>query len=334
MISQAVLLLAGLTSTATACALLGKPRASHYRDRCAVPLVPAQRQPRPAPSNALTPAEQDAVIVALTSPRFCDKSVAQTWATLLDEGLYLASQSTMHRLLRLIGQAGDRRDQAAHPARARPELMATGPGQVWSWDITKLRGPERGVYYDLYVIIDIYSRYIVGWTVAAREDADIAKALIASAAQTHGAPDSLHADRGTSMTSKPVAQLLVDLGVARSHSRPHVSNDNPFSEAQFKTLKYCPAFPGRFGSLADARAFCQTFFAYYNHEHRHSGIGLHTPASVHFGTAGEIRAQRAVTLDAAYAAHPDRFRRRPLPPKLPEAAWINQPSREALIQNN
>jgi putative transposase len=333
-ISEAVLLLAGLTSTATACALLGKPRASHYRDRSAVPLVPAARQPRPAPSNALTPAEQDAVIAALTSPRFCDKSVAQTWATLLDEGVYLASMSTMHRLLRLIGQAGDRRDQAAHPARARPELMATGPGQVWSWDITKLRGPERGVYYDLYVIIDIYSRYIVGWTVAAREDADIAKALIAVACQIHGAPDSLHADRGTSMTSKPVAQLLVDLGVARSHSRPHVSNDNPFSEAQFKTLKYCPAFPGRFGSLADARAFCETFFAYYNHQHRHGGIGLHTPASVHFGTAPQVRAQRAVTLDAAYAAHPDRFRRRPVPPKLPEAAWINQPSREALIQNN
>jgi putative transposase len=333
-ITPAVLLLAEQTSTATACTLLGKPRGSHYRDRRPVPLVPAQRAPRASPPNALSPAQQDEIIKVLTSPRFCDKSVAQTWATLLDEGVYLASMSTMHRLLRLIGQSGDRRDQAAHPARARPELMATEPGQVWSWDITKLRGPERGAYYDLYVIIDIYSRYVVGWTVAAREDADIAKELIASAAQVHGAPGSLHADRGTSMTSKPVAQLLVDLGVARSHSRPHVSNDNPFSEAQFKTLKYCPVFPGRFGSLADARAFCETFFTYYNHEHRHSGIALHTPASVHFGTAGEIRAQRAVTLDAAYAAHPDRFRRRPVPPKLPDAAWINQPSREALIQNN
>jgi putative transposase len=333
-ITPAVLLLAEQTSTATACALLGKPRGSHYRDRRPVPLVPAQRAPRVAPPNALSSAEQDEIIKVLTGPRFCDKSVAQTWATLLDEGVYLASMSTMHRLLRLIGQSGDRRDQAAHPARARPELTATKPGQVWSWDITKLRGPERGVYYDLYVILDIYSRYVVGWTVAAREDADIAKALISSAAKVHGAPGSLHADRGTSMTSKPVAQLLVDLGVARSHSRPHVSNDNPFSEAQFKTLKYCPAFPGRFGSLADARAFCESFFTYYNHEHRHSGIALHTPASVHFGTAGEIRAQRAVTLDAAYAAHPDRFRRRPVPPKLPDAAWINQPSREALIQNN
>ncbi len=335
MISEAVLLLAGLTSTATACALLGKPRASHYRDRSAVPLVPAQRRPRPAPSNALTPAEQDAVIAALTSERFCDKSVAQTWATLLDEGIYLASMSTMHRLLRLIGTSGDRRDQAAHPARARPELMATRPGQVWSWDITKLRGPERGVYYDLYVILDIYSRYIVGWTVAAREDSTIAAELISTAARVHGPPGSLHADRGTSMTSKPVAQLLVDLGVARSHSRPHVSNDNPYSEAAFKTLKYCPAFPANFGSLADARAFCEQFFAYYNHEHRHSGIALHTPASVHYGTAAEVRRQRQATLHAAYDANPLRFgHRRPEPPKLPDAAWINQPSNEALIQNN
>jgi putative transposase len=333
-ITPAVLLLAAQTSTAKACALLGKPRASHYRDRRPVPLVPAQRAPRASPPNALSPAEQDRIIAVLTGPRFCDKSVAQTWATLLDEGVYLASMSTMHRLLRLIGQSGDRRDQAAHPARARPELMADKPGQVWTWDITKLRGPERGVYYDLYVIIDIYSRYVVGWTIAAGEDADIATALIEQAAQIHGAPDSLHADRGTSMTSKPVAQLLVDLGVTRSHSRPHVSNDNPFSEAQFKTLKYCPAFPGRFGSLADARAFCEAFFAYYNHEHRHSGIALHTPASVHYGTASQIRAHRAATLDAAYATHPGRFHRRPVPPRLPTAAWINQPSREALIQSN
>ena len=335
MITPAVQLLAEQTSTARACALQGKPRGSHYRDRQPVPVLPAQRAPRATPPNALSAAEQDRILEVLTSARFCDKSVAQTWATLLDEGVYLASMSTMHRLLRLIGQFGDRRDQAAHPARARPELMATGPGQVWSWDITKLRGPERGVYYDLYVILDIYSRYVVGWTVAAREDADTAKALIASAAQIHGAPDSLHADRGTSMTSKPVAQLLVDLGVARSHSRPHVSNDNPFSEAAFKTLKYAPAFPATFGSLADARAFCEIFFAYYNHEHRHSGIALHTPASVHHGTASQVRQQRQATLHAAYAVNPGRFRhRRPEAPTLPTAAWINQPSREALIQNN
>ena len=335
MITPAVLLLAAQTSTTRACKLLGLPRASHYRDRRPVPVVPAQRTPRAAPPNALSAAEQDRIIAVLTSPRFCDKSVTQVWATLLDEGVYLASMSTMHRLLRLIGQAGDRRNQATHPTRARPELTATKPGDVWSWDITKLRGPDRGVYYDLYVIIDIYSRYVVGWTVAAREDSELAKSLIEHAAKTHGPPGSLHADRGTSMTSKPVAQLLVDLGVARSHSRPHVSNDNPYSEAAFKTLKYCPAFPGRFGSLADARAFCESFFAYYNHEHRHSGIALHTPASVHYGTAGQVRLQRQATLHAAYHSNPTRFRhRRPEPPQLPAAAWINQPSREALIQIN
>ena len=235
MTTHAVLLLAEQTSTSRACALLGKPRASHYRDRRPVPVVPAQRARRAAPLNALTVAEQDAIIAVLTSPRFGDKSVAQVWATLLDEGVYLASMSTMHRLLRLIGSCGDRRNQATHPARVRPELLATAPGHVWSWDITKLRGPQRGVYYDLYVILDIYSRCVVGWTVAAREDSDIAKELIAAAVGVHGAPASLHADRGTSMTSKPVAQLLVDLGVARSHSRPHVSNDNPYSESAFKT---------------------------------------------------------------------------------------------------
>jgi putative transposase len=333
-INPAVFELAALTSITMACALLGKPRASHYREQ-QPPVVPAPRQPRASPANALSVAEQDAVIAALTSPRFCDKSVAQTWATLLDEGVYLASMSTMHRLLRLIGQGGDRRAQASHPAKTKPELLATKPGQVWSWDITKLRGPDRGVYYDLYVILDIHSRYVVGWTVAAREDSEIAKDLIEAACQIHGAPDSLHADRGTSMTSKPVAQLLVDLGVARSHSRPHVSNDNPYSEAAFKTLKYAPAFPANFGSLADARAFCEQFFAYYNHEHRHSGIALHTPASVHYGTAHEVRHQRRATLHAAFTANPHRFgHRRPEPPKMPAAAWINQPSREALIQSN
>jgi putative transposase len=332
-IDPAVAELAALTSTATACALLGKPRASHYRAQR--PPVPRPRTPRPAPPNALTAAERDAVMGVLNSSRFADKSVAQVWATLLDEGTYLCSMSSMHRILRAAGQSRERRRQATHPARVKPELLATKPGHVWSWDITKLRGPARGVYYDLYVVLDIFSRYVVGWTVAAGEDAQLAKELIAGAVAVHGAPGSVHADRGTSMTSKPVAQLLVDLGVARSHSRPHVSNDNPYSEAQFKTLKYAPVFPARFGSLADARAFCEAFFAYYNHDHRHSGIGLHTPASVHHGTAEQIRVQRAHTLHAAYTANPARFRhRRPQPPRLPTAAWINQPSREALIQNN
>ncbi len=331
MINPAVDELAVHTGVKSACALLGRARGSHYRAKS--PRPARQPAPRPAPSNALTPAERAEVLAVLTSQRFADKSVAQTWAMLLDEGTYLCSQSTMHRILRDNDAAGERRRQATHPPRKRPELMATGPGQVWSWDITKLRGPDRGVYYDLYVVLDIFSRFVVAWTIAAREDSDIAKEMLERAMGVHGVPDAVHADRGTSMTSKPVAQLLVDLGVAKSHSRPHVSNDNPYSEAAFKTLKYAPVFPDRFGSLADARAFAETFFGYYNHEHRHSGIGLHTPASVHYGTAAEVRAHRQQTLDTAYADHPERFgHRRPAPPKMPAIAWINQPSQEALIQ--
>jgi putative transposase len=323
--------LASHTGVKTACTLLGRPRGSHYRAKTPTPATtPALR---PAPPNALTDAERTHVLEILTSDRFVDKSVAQAWATLLDEGTYLCSMSTMHRILRAHDAAGERRVQATHPARTKPELVATGPGQVWSWDITKLRGPQRGVYYDLYVVLDIFSRFVVAWTVAAGEDSEIAKTMLAQAMGVHGIPQVVHADRGTSMTSKPVAQLMVDLGVARSHSRPHVSNDNPYSEAAFKTLKYAPVFPDRFGSLADARAFGEQFFGYYNHEHRHCGIGLHTPASVHFGTATEVRAQRQHTLKAAYAVHPERFgNRQPQPPKLPHVAWINQPSQEALIQ--
>lgn len=325
--------LAGHMPVLAACQVLGRSRAGHYRW-----LRPAGAEPtrtaRPAPSNALTEAERARVLAVLTSDRFVDKSVGQTWATLLDEGTYLCSMSTMHRVLRANHAAGERRLQATHPPRVVPELLATKSGQVWSWDITKLRGPVRGVYYQLYVVLDIFSRFVVAWTIAATEDAEVAKDLLEQAMGVHGVPDVVHADRGTSMTSKPVAQLLVDLGVTRSHSRPHVSNDNPYSESQFKTLKYAPVFPDNFGSLPDARAFGEAFFAYYNHEHHHSGIGLHTPASVHYGTAGEVRALRQATLDAAYAAHPQRFgKRRPHPPKLPTQAWINQPSREALIQS-
>jgi putative transposase len=321
------------TSTVEACRLLGRSRAGHYRS-LRPPQATPERGPRAAPCNALTPAERAHVLAVLTSERFVDKSVAQVWATLLDEGTYLCSMSTMHRILRANHAAGECRSQATHPPRAVPELVATRPGQVWSWDITKLRGPQRGVYYDLYVVLDIFSRYVVAWTVAAREDSLLAKEILEEAMGVHGVPDVVHADRGTSMTSKPVAQLLVDLGVTRSHSRPHVSNDNPYSEAAFKTLKYAPVFPENFGSLADARAFGERFFGYYNHEHRHSGIGLHTPASVHHGTHRHVRALRQQTLDAAYAANPQRFgHRRPTPPTLPTEAWINQPSREALIQS-
>ena len=327
--------LEAVTSTKQACELLGASRATRYRRRR--PLVLGPPVPRPAPPNALSEAERQQILDVLRSEEYCDLAPAQIWARLLDDGTYLCSVSTMYRLLALAGENRERRRQRVHPAKKKPELIARRANQVWSWDITKLAGPERGVYYQLYVIIDIFSRYVVGWVVSSAETGELAEAFIAATLARHGVEAgqlTLHADRGTSMTSKPVAQLLVDLGIARSHSRPHVSNDNPYSEAGFKTLKYCPAFPGRFGSIEDARAFCAAFFEHYNHVHRHAGIGLHTPASVHFGTAAEIRAQRAAILDAAYAANPARFRhRRPTPPKLPTVAWINEPSPEALIRS-
>jgi putative transposase len=319
----------------TACEAVGRPRASHYRTRQGPLHGPPS--PRPRSHRALQPAEVDQIIEVLTSERFCDQAPAQVWATLLDEGTYLASISTMYRELRKRCMVRERRAQARRPAHVKPELVATTPNQVWSWDITKLAGPHKWTWYQLYVILDVYSRYAVGWLVATRESDRLAEELIADAIHQHNVPDgqlSLHADRGSSMTSKTVSQLLADLGVLQSHSRPHVSNDNPYSESQFKTLKYSPRFPKRFASLAHARSFIDEFFEHYNNEHRHSGIGLHTPASVHYGTATEIRANRARTLDAAYAANPDRFRhRRPTPPKLPTEAWINDPSREAHIQN-
>ena len=317
--------------------MLGRSRATHHRRRQPVVYGPPVPRPARTPANALTPTEREVVLDILRSESYCDLAPAQLWASLLDEGRYYCSIRTMYRILSSVGENRERRRQRTHPAKKKPELLATRPNHVWSWDITKLRGPDRGVYYELYVIIDIFSRYVVAWMVAARETAELAEEFIATAIAGQGIEAktlSLHADRGTSMTSKSVAQLLVDLGVERSHSRPHVSNDNPYSESHFKTLKYCPAFPRVFGSIEDARTFCATFFEYYNHEHHHSGIGLHTPASVHYGTAHEIREQRKVTLTAAFAANPTRFRQKPpAPPRLPTVAWINDPSREALIQN-
>ena len=327
--------LEAVTSTTRACALLGASRATIYRRRR--PPAPRPATPRPEPANKLTEAERQQILAVLGSEEYCDLAPAQVWARLLDDGIYLCSISTMYRLLAVVGENRERRRQRTHPARKKPELIATAPNRVWSWDITKLQGPERGVHYELFVIIDIFSRYVVGWMVSPAETGELARDFIEAAIAGQGIDRdqlAIHADRGTSMTSKPVAQLLVDLGVARSHSRPHVSNDNPYSESQFTTLKYCPAFPGRFGSIEDARAFCAVFFEHYNHVHRHAGIGLHTPASVHYGTAAEVRAQRQVTLDAAYAANPARFRHRPpSPPKLPTVAWINEPSPEALIRS-
>ena len=322
-----------LVGTTRSCRLTGRSKATHYRALTGPRHGPPA--PRPTPPNALSPAEREQVLGLLRGPAYKDLAVAQVWAILLDAGQYLCSQSTMHRLLREAGENRDRRRQRTHPAKTKPHLVAHGPLQVWSWDITKLPGPARGVYFDCYVVIDIFSRYIVAWTVAASEDSQIASALIADAIARHGVgPDqlTLHADRGTSMTSKTVAQLLEDLGVTRTHSRPHVSNDNPYIEAHFKTLKYCPAWPGHFENLNDARAWCDEFFDYYNHVHRHRALGLHTPASVHYDTATQIRAQRAVTLNAAYTANPSRFAARPVPPALPTIAWINEPE-EALIQN-
>ena len=320
-----------MLGTRAACVAVGRSRASHYRRQA--PPGPASTTPRPAPPNKLTDEEIGRILDVLRSPRFVDLSPAQVFHILLDEGTYLASVSSFYRLLRANGEVRERRRQATHPPRVRPELVARRPLVVWSWDITKLKGPKRGEYYDLYVVLDIFSRYVVAWCLAPTESGELAKELIADAVTRHQVPPgqlTVHADRGSSMTSNPVVELLAFLGVGRTHSRPHVSNDNPYSEAQFKTLKYCPAFPERFGSIQDARAFCETFFAYYNHEHRHSGIGYHTPASVHYGTATEVRAQRQDTLDAAYTANPARFRhRRPTPPELPTVAWINEPTEDA-----
>ena len=319
-----------MLGTRAACAAVGRARATHYRRQA--PPQPRSSTPRPAPPNKLTDEEMGQILDVLRSPRFVDLSPAQVFHILLDEGRYLASVSTYYRLLRANGEVRERRRQATHPPRVRPELVARRPLVVWSWDITKLKGPKKGEYYDLYVVLDIFSRYVVAWCVAPSESGELAKELIADAVARHEVPPgqlTVHADRGSSMTSNPVVELLAFLGIGRTHSRPHVSNDNPYSEAQFKTLKYCPAFPERFGCIEDARVFCETFFAYYNHEHRHSGIGYHTPASVHYGTATEVRAQRQATLDAAYAANPARFRQRPEAPKVPPVAWINEPIEDA-----
>jgi putative transposase len=307
--------------------LLGKSRATLYRQNNPAPPARPTERVRPVHPAELSQTERAELLAILNSERFVDRSPAQVWAILLDQGVYLASVSTMYRLLREHDQTRERRAQATHPAKKKPELLATGPNQVWTWDITKLAGPVRGVYYDLYVILDIFSRKAIHYEVHPTETGELAKAFIDQAIDENNGirPGAVHADRGTSMTSQPVAALLAFLGIDQSHSRPHVSNDNPYSEAQFKTLKYCPAFPGNFGSIQDARAFCKVFFGYYNHEHRHSGIGYHTPASVHDGTAVQIQARRAEVLNAAYTANPQRFHRRPEPPALPTKVWINQP---------
>jgi putative transposase len=327
---HAITTLAPIVGTGAACTSTGWPRSSWYRTHRRSPAPPRPpRSPRRPQPRALSPAERQQVLDVLHAERFWDQAPTSVYATLLDEGVYLASIATMYRLLRAHGETGDRRRHATHPPRVKPELVATKPNQCWSWDITKLHGPAKWTYYYLYVLLDIYSRYVVGWMVAAGEAAALAERLLADAIAAQGVTCdqlAIHADRGTSMTSKPVAMLLADLGVTKSHSRPHVPDDNPYSEAQFKTLKHHPTFPDRFGSVHDARAFCQGFFRWYNDQHHHSGIALLTPADVHHGRGEAVTSARAQVLDGAYAAHPERFvRNPPQPPRLPEQVWINKP---------
>ena len=319
--------LATAVGVGPACAALAVPRATYYR--VARPAPPRPRAARPSPPRALTAAERQTVLAVLHSERFVNQAPAEVYATLLDEGVYHCAPRTMYRVLAAAQEVRERRNQLRHTAPV-PELLATGPKQVWSWDLTKLLGPAKWTYFYLYVILDIFSRYVVGWMVAHRESAALAERLLAATCAKQAiTPGQLtvHADRGTSMTSKPVALLLADLGVTRTHSRPHVSNDNPYSEAQFKTLKYRPEFPAWFGSIEEARTFGQRFFPWYNHEHHHAGLGYLAPAVVHYGRAPEAQAHRAQILAAAYAAHPERFvRRPPAPALLPDAVWINRPA--------
>ena len=306
------------------CTALGVSRASYYRRR-----RPKQRRAVTTSGRALSAAERDVVLQTLHEPRFIDQAPAEVYATLLDEGVYHCSLRTMYRILAANHEVRERRNQLRHRSYAAPELLATKPNEVWSWDITKLRGPAKWTHYYLYVILDIFSRYVVGWMVADCEAATLAHHLID---ETRGRQCikpgqlTLHADRGPSMTSKLVAVLLADLGITRTHSRPYTSDDNPYSESQFKTLKYRPEFPDAFGSLEDARAFCHDFFDWYNTAHHHSGLGLLTPRVVHHGLADIHIERRAAVLEQAHRNHANRFvRGLPHPPKSPTAAWINKP---------
>jgi putative transposase len=327
MIAATVEELTPIIGTRPACRALGASPATVYRRRH--PPQPRPSRPRSTPERALSEVERQQVLDLLHCERFVDLSPQETWATLLDEGSYLCSTRTMYRILAAHhGGVRDRRNQLTHPNYAKPELLATRPNELWSWDISKLKAATRGSWYFLYVVLDVFSRYIVGWTVRHRETGELAKALIEQAiGQQPITPSILHADRGAPMRCKHVSELLDDLGVTKTHSRPYTSSDNPYSEANFKTLKYRPAFPARFDSIEHAREHCRAFVGWYNHAHRHSGIGLMTPAAVHHGQAPALHTARGHVLDAAYQRHPERFvRKPPTPPKLPTAAWINKPA--------
>jgi putative transposase len=313
-----------------ACVALNLPRATYYRH-----LKPELYGPKPASCahpRAISPEERENVLLILHSERFVDKAPSEIYATLLDEGIYLCSIRSMYRILASCGEVRERRNQLRHPEYKKPELLATGPNQVWSWDITRLRTFVKWSYFYLYVILDIFSRYAVGWMVAHRENAALGQRLIEETIAREDIPEhtlTIHSDRGSPMKAKTTAQLLADMGVTKSYSRPKTSDDNPFSEAHFKTLKYMPEFPGRFGSLVEAREFLTSFFDWYNNEHRHSGIGLMTPASVHYGLAQTMRDKRQEVLNMAYEKQPERFvHGMPKPPPLPDTVWINPPKPE------
>lgn len=312
-------------STRSLCAALSEPRASWYRFLKPHPIISNMpRSPR-----RLTDTEELMILNTLNEERFQDMAPGEVYATLLDEGVYLCSERTMYRILTRQGQNVIRR-QSAPRVYAKPELLATCPNELWSWDITKLKGPAKWTYYYLYKILDVYSRYVVGWMLAYRESAALAQDLIAETCLKQVIiPGSLtvHADNGSSMKSGTLAQLLTDLGISKTHSRPHVSNDNPFSEAAFKTLKYRPGYPERFGSIEDARLFCKEFFTWYNTEHRHSGIAMVTPENVHYNNHQQILTARSLTLEQAYQLHPERFvKGLSKVQQVPTEVWINKPN--------
>ena len=325
---DAVEVLAPDVGTKSACKAFGISRAGLYRRR-AISTAPRLVKKRSAPPRALSEPEKQDVLETLHSERFQDMAPHEVYATLLDEERYLCSIRTMYRILEENTEVKERRNQLRHPDYKKPELLATGPNQVWSWDITKLLGPVKWSYFHLYVILDIFSRYVVGWMVAPCESATLAKQLIGETCSKQNIQKeqlTIHADRGSSMKSKPVAFLMADLGITKTHSRPHTSDDNPFSEAQFKTLKYRPDFPDRFGCIEDARQFCRVFFPWYNNEHKHTGINLLSPTDVHHCEAESIIASRQIVLNTAYASHPERFvRKMPEHKPMQQAVWINPP---------
>lgn len=330
MMGELIALEANTGIVTAACEALGLSRATFHRRKAAAARLPAVAGPRPAPPRRIPPPERRAILDLMRRPEFVDLAPAEIYATLLDQGIYHCSIRTFYRILHENQEVRERRRQLRHPVYEKPELLAEGPNQVWSWDITKLMGPSKWTYFYLYVIIDIFSRRVVGWQVADTESARLFKPLFEDAAAKQGIVPgelTLHADRGPSMKAKATALMLADLGVTKSHSRPYTSNDNPFSESHFKTLKYQPQFPKRFGCIQDAKAFCRAFFEWYNTYHHHLGIGLMTPDQIHYGQADEVYNARQTILDQAFQDNPERFvNKPPQPPKKPVAVWINPPS--------